>query len=129
MQTKAKQPAKQRKNKAKKQFRISRGAIIEIVLLAAELANTLLPLPWRLILPFAFGIRLIVIKYRDNPKLMRIALVESIFMTASIMANFLPLPWRLIVPFITGTRSILIRYKHSHGGGKSCYCDSPYRQN
>lgn len=113
--------------KTKKQFKISGGAIIEIVLLAAELLNTLLPLPWRLILPFVLGIRLIVLKYRDQPSVMRVALVEGFFMTASILANFLPLPWRLIIPFISGVRSILIRYRHSHGGGKSCYCDNPHK--
>lgn len=113
------------KSAEQKKFRIPRGAIIEIVLLALELVNTLLPLPWRLIYPFGRGVSLIILKHRDNPKLMRIALIEIIFMTASILASFLPLPWRLIVPFITGSRSILIRYRHTHGGGKSCYCDSP----
>lgn len=113
------------KSTKKKKSRIPFGAIIEIVLLGLELLNTLLPLPWRLIYPFGRGVSLIILRYRDNPNLMRIALIESIFMTASILASFLPLPWRLIVPFITGTRSILLRYKHSHGGGKNCYCDSP----
>lgn len=102
------------------------GMIIEIVLLGITLANTLVPLPWRLILPFALGIWTIWVKYRNDTTLRNAALIEGIFMSLNVAANLLPLYWRLAAFFLLGVRSIYIRYKHKHKGStKDCYCDNP----
>ncbi len=106
--------------------KISKGMIIEIILLALSLLNTAFtPLPWRLIYPFIIGIYTIFIKYRSDRRLMRVALVESTFMALEIAANLLPLYWRLGAFFLLGVRSIVIRYKHKHSDGNNCYCDKP----
>lgn len=115
------------KTEKTKKFRISRGMIIEILLLAATLLNTsLVELPWRLILPFVIGVWTIWVKYREDKRLFNAALIESLFMALNIAANLLPLWWRLAAFFLLGVRSIVTRYKHKHRDGKNCYCDEPY---
>lgn len=111
-----------------KKSRIPWGLIIEIILLGLELANTLLPLPWRLIFPLVIGFWTIWIKYRDNTSLRYAALVEGFYMSINVAANLLPLYWRLGAFFILGVRSIIVRYKHKHGDGKNCYCDNPSKR-
>lgn len=111
-------------SKSKQQRKIPWGMIIEILLLGLELANTLLPLPWRLILPLAVGFWTIWVKYKNDTTLRRAALVEGLFMSLNVAANLLPLYWRLAAFFLLGVRSIYIRYKHKHAG-KNCYCDNP----
>lgn len=118
--------AKPGKAGTERKFKINRGMIIEIIILAATLLNTsLVELPWRLILPFALGIWTIWVKYRDNKKLFSAAVIESIFMALNVAANLLPLWWRLAAFFLLGVRSIVTRYRHKHGDGKNCYCDAP----
>lgn len=111
-------------SKSKQQSKIPWGVIIEIVLLGLELANTLLPLPWRLIFPLVLGFWTIWVKYQNDTTLRRAVMIESIFMSLNVAANLLPLYWRLGAFFLLGVRSIIIRYKHKHAG-KNCYCDNP----
>lgn len=97
--------------------------ILEILVLAATLINTsFAALPYRLILPFALDLWTIVVKYRNNPAMLRIAIVESVFMGLELAANLLPLYWRLGAFFLLGVRSIFIRHFHRAADDKACHC-------